>query len=110
MICKNDIFTADPFCRFANQVELDRGRYLEPSLSGYHACCHIGTADTCGKCAKCAVCTGMGIRTDDCVSCYSQTFFRKERMLDSHLSHVKIVGDIMTTGKFTDSICSFLQT
>ena len=49
----------------------------------------------------------MGIRTDDCVTCYNQTFFRKECMLDSHLSYVKIVGDIMTTGKFTTAFAVF---
>ena len=49
----------------------------------------------------------MGIRTDDCVTCYNQTFFRKECMLDSHLSYVKIVGDIMTTGKLSDTFAVF---
>ena len=28
-------------------------------------------------------------------------------MLNSHLSHIKIVGDLMTTGKFTDTFAVF---
>ena len=43
----------------------------------------------------------MGICTDDHVSGYSKAFFRKQRMLDSHLTHFKIIGNLVAACKFT---------
>ena len=49
----------------------------------------------------------MRIRTDNHVSCHSQTLFRKKRMFNSHFSHVKIVGNLVTTGKLSYTFAVF---
>ena len=52
----------------------------------------------------------MGIRTDDNIPRYYKTFFRQQGMLDSHLSHFKIVGNFIPFCKFPDTftmLCGF---
>ena len=45
----------------------------------------------------------MRICSDNHIACNCKTLFRKERMLNSHLSYIKIIGDIVATGKFTNT-------
>ncbi len=100
---KNDVFSADPFRRFAGQMKPDRGRNFKPCLPGRHTCRHIGTPHTRGKRAQRAVRTGMGIRSDNYVSGNGKPLFRQKRMFDPHFSYVKIIGDFMPCGKFSDT-------
>ena len=100
---QDHILTAHPLRRLADQVKPNRGRYLEPCLTGRHAGCHIRTADSGGKCAKRSVSTGVGICADDDISCHRQSFFRKQCMLNSHLSDIKIIGNLMATCKLADT-------
>ena len=97
---QDHIFSANPFGRFADQIEFDGRRNLEPCLSGCHSCCHISTADASGKCAECTVGTCMRISTDDHIAGNSQTFFRQKCVLNSHLANIKIICDFMLTCKF----------
>ena len=101
------IFAAYPFCRFSDQVKFNCRRYFKPCFSGYHTGCHVGTSNTGGECSQCSVCTGMRICTNDHISCHSQSFFRKQCVFDSHLSYVKIIGDLIFTGKFTYTFAVF---
>ena len=104
---QDHIFAAYPFCRFADQVKFNCRRYFKPCFSGYHTGCHVGTSDTGGECSQCSVCTGMRICTNDHISCHGQSFFRKQCVFDSHLSYVKIIGDLIFTGKFTYTFAVF---
>ena len=106
---KDHILTAYPFLRFAHNIEFDCGRNLEPCFTGSHSSCHISTSNTCGKCSESSVCTGMGVCSDDHIASYRQAFLRKKGMLDSHLSYIKIIGNIVTTGKFTDTFAVFCR-
>ena len=45
----------------------------------------------------------MRISSDHHISGHYQTLFRQQRMLDSHLSHIKKVGNLMFGGKFSDT-------
>ena len=98
---KDYIFAAHPFGWFADNVEFDGRRYFKPCFSGCHSSRHIGTSHTCGECTECAVSTGMRVCTDDYISGNSQSFFRKERMLDTHLSYIKIISDVMLARKLS---------
>lgn len=60
------------------------------------------------KAAQGSVGTRMGIGADHRIPGGHQSLFRQERMLDAHVSHVKIVGDPVNIGKIPGSICSFL--
>ena len=45
----------------------------------------------------------MGIRADDHVSRHGQPFLRQQGVLDAHLSHLKIVRDLVPTGELPDA-------
>ena len=45
----------------------------------------------------------MGIRTDDHISGYGKSFLRKQGMLDSHLSHFKVIGDLIASCELADT-------
>ena len=45
----------------------------------------------------------MGVRADDHVPCHGKPFFRQERMLDAHLSHLEIVRYLIFPGKLSDA-------
>ena len=98
---KDQILTADPGGLLSLQNELDRRGNLEPGLTGHHTGCHIRGANTCGERTKRSVGTGVGVSTDAGISCHDQAFLRKECMLDSHLSHIKIVHDIICLGEIS---------
>ena len=107
---KNNIFTADPLCRLTCNVETNCGWYFKPCLSGSHTSCHISTSDTGRECTKCAICTCVWIRTDNHISGYCKTFLRKQCVLNSHLSDIKIIGNLMATCKLADTftvLCRF---
>ena len=98
---QNHILAADPSGRFSRKFKFDSGRYLEPGLACHHAGRHIRAAHACGECAQSAVCTSMGIRSDHSIPRHYQAFLRKQGMFDSHLSHIKVIGNIVPAGKFT---------
>ena len=106
----NDIFTTYIFARLSCQYELDRTWNFEPQLSHCHTGCNICCSDTCRKCTKCTVCTCMGICTDNHISRNRKSFFRKECMLYSHFTYIKIVCNIIFAGKLTHAfamLCGF---
>ena len=49
----------------------------------------------------------MGIRTDDHVTRHRQTLLRKQCMLDAHLTHFKIIGDLILFRKLADTLAVF---
>ena len=42
----------------------------------------------------------MGVCTNDYISCHGKSFFREQRMFNSHLPYIKIVGNVMSARKF----------
>ena len=46
----------------------------------------------------------MGIRADNHVPGHGEPFLRQQGMLDAHLSHLEIVGDIVLPGEFPDAL------
>ena len=44
----------------------------------------------------------MGIRADNYVSCDNQSLFRKQGVLNAHLSDIKIVCDLVFMGELSD--------
>ena len=46
---------------------------------------------------------------DDHIASYRQAFLRKKGMLDSHLSYIKIIGNIVTTGTIRDTFAVFCR-
>ena len=101
---QDHVFSTDPLGGFAHQVEPDRGRNLEPGLARRHAGRHVRTAHARGEGAQRPVGTGVGVRSDDAVPGHCQAFFREQGVLDSHLSHVKIIGDLLAAGKFPHTL------
>ena len=49
----------------------------------------------------------MGIRSDDHITGYCQSFFRKQGMLNSHFSNFKIIGNFITPCKLSDTFAVF---
>src|SRR5699024_4510592 len=99
---ENNVFSTNIFSRFSLQYELNCGWHLEPELSGRHSCRDIRCSNTGGKCSQRAVCTGVGIRSDDTLPCYRDSFFREERVLNPHLSNLIIVRQSLLFCKFPD--------
>ena len=104
---ENDVLAADPFGGLSYDVESDGGGNLEPCLAGCHACGHVGAAYACGEGSQSAVGAGVGVCADDAVACYGESLFRKESVLDAHLSYVEVVAYFMFAGKFTDAFAVF---
>ena len=75
-------------------------RNFKPCLSGCHSCRHIRTSDTGRESSKCSVSTGMGICTNDHITCDGKSFFWEQCMFNPHLPYIKIVGNVMSARKF----------
>ena len=98
---QDHIFTAHPFGRFSDNIKFDSRWNFKPCFTGCHTGCHIRTSHTGRECTQGTICTGMRICSDNHIACYCQTFFREKCMLDTHFSDIKIISDIMFTGKFS---------
>ena len=85
----------------AGQYKPDRTRHLEPCLAGSHSGSHIGTAHTGRECSQRTVGTGMGIRTDDHITCNRQSFLGQQSVFDTHLSHFKVIGNLISACKLS---------
>ena len=107
---QNHILAAHPWGKLSCEVEPDGSGNLKPCFAGCHSCRHIRTSHTCGKSTQRAICTGMGIRSDHYISGYHKAFFRKNRMLDSHFAHFKVIGNLIAVSKFPHAfavLCGF---
>ena len=49
----------------------------------------------------------MGVCADDNIACHGQTFFGKQGVLDTHFAYFKIVGDFVSSGKFSYAFAVF---
>ena len=98
---KDDILTVNILRRLACKNKLYSRGNLKPSLADRHTASHIGRADACRKSAERTVCTGMRIRTDYEITCRNESFFGKNRVLNAHIAHVKIIFDFHVSRKFT---------
>ena len=104
---QDHVLTADPFGRLAGQVKLDGGGHLKPCLTGSHAGCHVCAANARGESAQGTVSTGMGICADDHITCHGQPFFRQKGMFNPHLSHFKIICDLIFACKLPHALTMF---
>src|SRR5699024_9245368 len=94
---------ADPLGWLPHNIKFNCRRHLKPCFSCCHASCHIRTSHSGGESSQSSVSACMRVCSDNHVPCNCQSLFRKKGMLDSHLSHIEIVCDIMATGKFPDA-------
>ncbi len=107
---KNHIFSTHPFGRFPNNIKFYGRWHLKPSFACCHSCRHICTSNTSRKCPKSPIGTGMRICSNNNISCHRQSFFWKKSMFNTHLSHIKIIGNSMFTGKLSNTftmLCRF---
>ena len=104
---QNDVLAAHIFGRLAREDDLYGRRHLEPCLAGDTSGCHIRGSDAGGKCAKRAVGAGVGVSSDHHIPCDHKAFFRKQCMLDPHLSYIKVIRNIMFPGVLTHALAVF---
>ena len=83
----------------ALEHKLDGRGHLEPCHAGGHTGGHIGGAHTGRECAQCTVGAGVAVGTDDAVTGGHDAFFGQEGVLNTHLTHIVEVEDIVLVGK-----------
>ena len=88
----NNILAAYIFPRFSGQYKLNGAWHFKPDLSGRHASSHVRRTHARGKCAQSPVCTGMGICADNTFPGSHNAGLRKDRMLHTGFTLLKIPG------------------
>ena len=86
----NNILAADIRSRLSCQYELNGAWNLKPQLSRRHSSGNIRRSHAGGKRSKSPVCTGMRIGSDNTLASYDYARLRKNRMLNTRLSLLKI--------------------
>ena len=92
---QDDVLAGDGTLDGAGQLDLDGGGHLEPGHALGHAGGHIGRANTGGERAHRAVGAGVAVGTDDTVARGYDALFGQERVLDTHLTHIVEVEDVV---------------
>ena len=59
MCIRDSIFTADPFCRFSGQNNLNSRRYFKPCFSCHDTTGCIRTSHACRKCTDSTICLSL---------------------------------------------------
>jgi len=85
----DNVLAADIRSRLPGQYKLDSRGYLEPQLPCRHPGCDVGCPNAGGECPQRPVCTGMGICSDDALSCGDNSRLGQNGMLDSGLALLK---------------------
>ena len=98
----DDILAAYIWPRLTCKHELDRAWHLEPQFPGSHSCRDIRRPYSGRKCPQCSICTSVGICAYNAFSCHCNSFFRQDRMLDSHLSHFIIMRQTLFFRELAD--------
>ena len=98
---EDDVLALYILGQLTGQVNLNSLGNLEPGGAAGHSTADIGLAHAGGQRVQRAIGTGVGVRTDNDFTGSYQAFIGQQSMLDTHLTNLKVVGNVMLASEVT---------